>query len=117
MTSTWRWACPSGPATVESTDVPADFDTIKNQLNQALHGAVVFKAKYLRDLRDELLTLIHTATEEFNLIFGRNIFARKLKSANLFWCSWLTNASSGRHGDVSWFWLVPPWRSAAYAGP
>jgi hypothetical protein len=38
--------------TVEFTDVPADFDTIKNQLNQALHGGVVFKAKYLRDLRD-----------------------------------------------------------------
>ena len=61
--------------TGEATDVPADFDAIKNQLNEALDGAVVFKAKYLRDLRDELLTIIHTATDEFNLIFGRNIFA------------------------------------------
>jgi hypothetical protein len=30
---------------------------------------------YAQFRRDELLTIIHTATDEFNLIFGRNIFA------------------------------------------
>ena len=61
--------------TDEPTDVPMEFDGIKSLLGRALHDTVVFKAKYLRGLMDELLAIIHKATEEFNSLFGHNIFA------------------------------------------
>jgi restriction system protein len=61
--------------TDEPMDVPMEFDGIKSLLGRALHGTVVFKAKDLRGVMDELLAIIRNATQEFNSLFGHNIFA------------------------------------------
>jgi hypothetical protein len=52
-----------------STDIPTDFNAMMVWLNRALQGVVVLKATCFRELMQELLGLIQTATADFNSIF------------------------------------------------
>jgi len=54
--------------------VPQTIDEIKIKIEESLDNTILLKAVYLRDLMDELIILVKTVTEEFNTIFGKNIF-------------------------------------------
>lgn len=60
---------------------PINIEEVKKTIREASVGLVDLKSKYFRDLLDELLLLIRQVTEQFNEIFGRNIFAQKSPNA------------------------------------
>lgn len=55
--------------------LPKSIEEIKGPIEKSLNGSVRLKSTYLRDLMKEIILLVRAVTEEFNSIFGKNIFA------------------------------------------
>jgi hypothetical protein len=53
---------------------PTDFSHYKKLFEQVLDGTKVLKAQTYRDLLKELLDAVAMVTNEFNAVFGKNIF-------------------------------------------
>lgn len=55
--------------------MPDDIDNVKATIQKSLGGQVVFQATYMRELLIEIIELVKSVTQEFNEVFGENIFA------------------------------------------
>ncbi len=55
-------------------ETPDDIEKVKSTIEDSLGGEYQFKAIYMRDLLEEILYIVSDVTEEFNQIFGENIF-------------------------------------------
>ncbi len=56
--------------------VPDDIEEFKSKISNS-QNSLNLKSVYFRDLLNELLALIDEATDEFNNIFKKNIFAQQ----------------------------------------
>lgn len=54
---------------------PQDITSLKSTIEQTMDGALILESVYYRDLLQELVNYANKATEEFNDVFGENIFA------------------------------------------
>lgn len=59
------------------SEYPQSIDIYKEKLSELLGRKDYFKAIYYRDLLDEICLISHSIEEEFNSIFGKNIFLRQ----------------------------------------
>lgn len=69
------WLADIGNITPQHTGlVPADISQYKNKLSEMLGGDFSFQSKFFRDLLTEVCEKLKHIEQQFNTIFGRNIF-------------------------------------------